>query len=78
VHYVITGGGGAPLYDVDKPPTGITQKVISALQVIENVLKEKRFQIMPEPDAANAPGGRNQCPPAEPFGEFSLQAALFL
>jgi hypothetical protein len=29
VHYVITGGGGAPLYDVDKPPAGITQKVIS-------------------------------------------------
>ena len=29
VHYVITGGGGAPLYDVDKPPEGITQKVIS-------------------------------------------------
>jgi hypothetical protein len=29
VHYVITGGGGAPLYDVDKPPAGITMKVIS-------------------------------------------------
>jgi hypothetical protein len=29
VHYLITGGGGAPLYDVDKPPEGITQKVIS-------------------------------------------------
>jgi predicted phosphodiesterase len=27
IHYVITGGGGAPLYDVDKPPEGITQKV---------------------------------------------------
>ncbi len=27
VHYFITGGGGAPLYDVDKPPEGITQKV---------------------------------------------------
>ncbi len=27
IHYVITGGGGAPLYDVDKPPAGITQKV---------------------------------------------------
>ena len=26
---VITGGGGAPLYDVDKPPEGITQKVAS-------------------------------------------------
>jgi hypothetical protein len=29
VHYVITGGGGAPLYDVDKPPEGITLKVVS-------------------------------------------------
>ena len=27
IHYFITGGGGAPLYDVDKPPPGITQKV---------------------------------------------------
>jgi hypothetical protein len=26
---VTTGGGGAPLHDVDKPPVGITQKVIS-------------------------------------------------
>jgi hypothetical protein len=34
VHYVISGGGGAPLYDVDKPPVGITQKVAS----IENFL----------------------------------------
>ena len=29
IHYVISGGGGAPLYDVNKPPAGITQKVIS-------------------------------------------------
>jgi hypothetical protein len=29
VHYVITGGGGAPLYDVDTPPAGIMQKVAS-------------------------------------------------
>ena len=28
IHYVITGGGGAPLYDVDTPPEGITQKVV--------------------------------------------------
>ena len=27
VHYFITGGGGAPLYDVDSPPPGITRKV---------------------------------------------------
>jgi 3',5'-cyclic AMP phosphodiesterase CpdA len=30
IHYVISGGGGAPLYDVDKPAPGITQKVTSA------------------------------------------------
>jgi hypothetical protein len=29
IHYFISGGGGAPLYDVDKPPAGITQKVAS-------------------------------------------------
>lgn len=27
IHYFITGGGGAPLYDVDAPPAGITRKV---------------------------------------------------
>jgi 3',5'-cyclic AMP phosphodiesterase CpdA len=35
VHYVITGGGGAPLYDVDKPPQDITIKVAS----IENFVR---------------------------------------
>jgi hypothetical protein len=29
IHYVTAGGGGAPLYDVNKPPEGITQKVVS-------------------------------------------------
>src|SRR6202011_1935800 len=29
IHYIITGGGGAPLYDVDVPTPGITQKVES-------------------------------------------------
>jgi hypothetical protein len=29
IHYVITGGGGAPLYPVDNPPAGITIKVVS-------------------------------------------------
>ena len=28
IHYVVTGGGGAPLYDVDKPADGITVKVV--------------------------------------------------
>jgi hypothetical protein len=35
VHYIVTGGGGAPLYDVDKPAEGITQKVVS----VENFVK---------------------------------------
>ncbi|SPE35955.1 Metallophosphoesterase [Candidatus Sulfopaludibacter sp. SbA6] len=29
IHYIVTGGGGAPLYDVDKPPRGITVKVMT-------------------------------------------------
>jgi predicted phosphodiesterase len=29
IHYFVTGGGGAPLYDVNKPPEGITLKVES-------------------------------------------------
>jgi predicted phosphodiesterase len=37
VHYFITGGGGAPLYDVDLPPPGITRKVES----IENFVVVK-------------------------------------
>lgn len=34
VHYIVSGGGGAPLYDVNRPPAGITVKVKS----IENFL----------------------------------------
>ncbi len=37
VNYFITGGGGAPLYDVDKPPQGITKMVVST----EHFLKVK-------------------------------------
>jgi hypothetical protein len=29
IHYIVSGGGGAPLYDVDRPAAGITQKVVS-------------------------------------------------
>jgi 3',5'-cyclic AMP phosphodiesterase CpdA len=29
IHYIISGGGGAPLYDVNKPDAAITQKVMS-------------------------------------------------
>ena len=28
IHYVTTGGGGAPLYDVSKPAEGITVKAV--------------------------------------------------
>lgn len=35
IHYYVTGGGGAPLYDVDSPPAGITQAVEST----ENFIK---------------------------------------
>lgn len=34
IPYLVTGGGGAPLYDVDKPPADITQMVVK----IENFL----------------------------------------
>ena len=37
VHYIISGGGGAPLYDVNRPPPRITQKV----QMIENFVDFK-------------------------------------
>jgi hypothetical protein len=29
IHYIVSGGGGAPLYDVSKPDPAITQKVVS-------------------------------------------------
>ncbi len=29
ITYIVTGGGGAPLYDVDKPAEGITKRVMS-------------------------------------------------
>ena len=35
IHYVTTGGGGAPLHDVNTPPKEITQKVVS----IENFVR---------------------------------------
>jgi hypothetical protein len=35
IHYVISGGGGAPLYDVDKPPVGITVKVASVENFVD-------------------------------------------
>ena len=37
VHYVVTGGGGAPVYEVDAPIAGITQKV----EGVENFVQVK-------------------------------------
>jgi hypothetical protein len=42
IHYFVTGGGGAPLYDVDAPPPGITKLVESTENfVIVNVNGKK-------------------------------------
>ena len=35
VHYVVTGGGGAPLYDVDVPSPGVTLKVESVEHFVD-------------------------------------------
>ena len=34
VHYVVTGGGGAPQYAVDAPPEGVTVKVLTAYNFV--------------------------------------------
>jgi hypothetical protein len=46
IHYVTTGGGGAPLYDVSKPAEGITVKVVSIENYVNVSVKGKsaRFQ----------------------------------
>jgi len=40
VHYVVTGGGGAPLYPVDSPMEGITKKMVSTEHFV-------RFKVAP-------------------------------
>lgn len=45
VHYIITGGGGAPLYDVDMPPAGITKKVISTENFVVFKVDGKKLRI---------------------------------
>ncbi len=45
IHYFITGGGGAPLYDVDKPPAGITRKVVSAENFVTVQVDGKKLRI---------------------------------
>jgi len=46
IHYVTSGGGGAPLYDVDMPPAGITQRVVSMENFVSVTVdgKTARFQ----------------------------------
>jgi predicted phosphodiesterase len=51
IQYFITGGGGAPLYDVDSPPAGITKKVESTENfVIVNVDGNKAHVEARKPD----------------------------
>lgn len=41
IHYFVTGGGGAPLYDVDKPDPAITKKVVSTEHFVTVVVDGK-------------------------------------
>ena len=45
VHYFITGGGGAPLYDVDAPPANITLKVESVENFVVVKVDGKKARI---------------------------------
>ena len=45
VHYFTTGGGGAPLYDVDKPPEGITKRVARTENFVVVNVKEKTARV---------------------------------
>ena len=45
VHYFITGGGGAPLYDVDKPPEGITKMVVSTEHFLDVKVDGKTVRV---------------------------------
>ena len=45
VHYIVTGGGGAPLYDVDLPPADITKKVVSTENFVVFKVDGKKLRI---------------------------------
>ena len=45
VHYFVTGGGGAPLYDVDVPPPGITVKVEKTENFVRVLVDGKKVQV---------------------------------
>ena len=46
IHYIISGGGGAPLYDVDKPPAGITQKVARTENFVRVQVEGKTMHVV--------------------------------
>lgn len=45
VHYVVTGGGGAPLYEVDAPIPGMTRKVARAEHFVEVKVSGRRARM---------------------------------
>ncbi|HLK62550.1 MAG TPA: metallophosphoesterase [Bryobacteraceae bacterium] len=45
IHYLVAGGGGAPLYDVDKPPAEITQKVVKSENYLSVSVQGKKAHI---------------------------------
>jgi len=45
IHYFVTGGGGAPLYDVDVPPPGITKMVESTENFVVVSVDGKKVRI---------------------------------
>lgn len=45
VHYVVTGGGGAPLYEVDGPIPGLTKKVARTEHYVEIEVDSKQARI---------------------------------
>ena len=63
IHYIGTGGGGAPLYDVDKPAPGITVKVMST----ENFVSIKVDGKLARVEAITAEG--------QTIDQFELHAA---
>jgi len=46
VHYIIAGGGGAPLYDVDKPPADITVKIMKTENFVRVQVSGKVAQMV--------------------------------
>lgn len=45
IHYFITGGGGAPLYDVSKPDPAITKKVVSTEHFVAIAVEGKKATV---------------------------------